>query len=143
MARIYANLIRKGLKTIDDVPVHLREAVQKILGHRAQGIGHRNQYYSLFTTKDVVNLEEFILKGFELGALGIISLFLLTKGMTAIKDLSDSNKLLADAVTKLSDKVNMMDGRFLSIEFELRRMNSRLDKIEDYFERKISNENIH
>ena len=32
MARIYANLIRKGLKTIDDVPVHLREAVQKILG---------------------------------------------------------------------------------------------------------------
>ena len=88
-------------------------------------------------------MEEFILKGFELGALGIISLFLLTKGMTAIKDLSDSNKLLADAVTKLSDKVNMMDGRFLSIEFELRRMNSRLDKIEDYFERKISNENIH
>ena len=88
-------------------------------------------------------MEEFILKGFELGALGLISLFLLTKGMTAIKDLSDSNKLLADAVTKLSDKVNMMDGRFLSIEFELRRMNSRLDKIEDYFERKISNENIH
>ena len=31
MARIYANLIRKGLKTIDDVPVHLREAVQKLL----------------------------------------------------------------------------------------------------------------
>ena len=88
-------------------------------------------------------MEEFILKGFELGALGIISLFLLTKGMTAIKDLSDSNKLLADAVTKLSDKVNMLDGRFLSIEFELRRMNSRLDKIEDYFERKTPNENIH
>ena len=31
MARIYANLIRKGLKTIDDVPVHLRETVQKLL----------------------------------------------------------------------------------------------------------------
>lgn len=31
MARIYATLIRKGLKTIDDVPASLREAVQAIL----------------------------------------------------------------------------------------------------------------
>lgn len=32
MAKIYANLIKKGIKTIDDVPVNLREAVEKILG---------------------------------------------------------------------------------------------------------------
>lgn len=31
MARIYVALIRKGLKTIDDVPASLREAVQAIL----------------------------------------------------------------------------------------------------------------
>jgi hypothetical protein len=31
MAKIYANLINKGLKTIDDVPANLREAVEKIL----------------------------------------------------------------------------------------------------------------
>ena len=31
MAKIYANLIRKGLKTLDDVPENLREAVQAIL----------------------------------------------------------------------------------------------------------------
>lgn len=31
MARIYATLIRKGLKTIDDVPESLREEVQRIL----------------------------------------------------------------------------------------------------------------
>lgn len=31
MAKIYAELIKKGLKTIDDVPEKLREAVQKIL----------------------------------------------------------------------------------------------------------------
>ena len=31
MAKIYADLIRKGLKTIDDVPPKLREAVEKIL----------------------------------------------------------------------------------------------------------------
>lgn len=31
MAKVYANLIRKGLKTIDDVPESLREEVQRIL----------------------------------------------------------------------------------------------------------------
>lgn len=31
MARIYAELIRKGLKTIDEVPKVLRSQVEKIL----------------------------------------------------------------------------------------------------------------
>lgn len=31
MAKIYAELIRKGKKTIDDVPEALREEVQRIL----------------------------------------------------------------------------------------------------------------
>lgn len=31
MAQIYTTLIRKGLKTIDDVPKNLKKAVQKIL----------------------------------------------------------------------------------------------------------------
>lgn len=31
MARCYAILIRKGLKTIDEVPKELRDEVQKIL----------------------------------------------------------------------------------------------------------------
>lgn len=31
MAQIYATLIRKGLKIIDDVPKNLKKAVQKIL----------------------------------------------------------------------------------------------------------------
>lgn len=31
MAKVYADLIRKGVKTIDDVPAHLREEVQRIL----------------------------------------------------------------------------------------------------------------
>lgn len=31
MAKVYADLIRKGVKTIDDVPDKLKEAVQKIL----------------------------------------------------------------------------------------------------------------
>ena len=31
MDKIYAELIRKGVKTIDDVPERLREEVQRIL----------------------------------------------------------------------------------------------------------------
>ena len=31
MAKIYAALIRKGLKTIEDVPVNLREEVELLL----------------------------------------------------------------------------------------------------------------
>ena len=31
MAKVYTELIRKGLKTLDDVPAKLREAVKKIL----------------------------------------------------------------------------------------------------------------
>lgn len=31
MAKVYAELIRKGLKTIDDVPDNLKEEVRRIL----------------------------------------------------------------------------------------------------------------
>lgn len=31
MAKVYANLIRKGLKTLDDVPGRLRDEVRAIL----------------------------------------------------------------------------------------------------------------
>ena len=31
MAQVYADLIKKGLKTIDDVPAKLKDDVQKIL----------------------------------------------------------------------------------------------------------------
>ncbi len=31
MAKVYAELIRKGLKTLDDVPEQLREEVRRIL----------------------------------------------------------------------------------------------------------------
>lgn len=35
MAKIYANLIRKGLKTLDDVPSKLRAKVERILSNDA------------------------------------------------------------------------------------------------------------
>lgn len=39
MAKIYAELIRKGIKTIEDVPAALREAVLAILAENgAEGL---------------------------------------------------------------------------------------------------------
>ncbi len=35
MAQVYASLIRKGLKTIDDVPANKRDEVQAILDANA------------------------------------------------------------------------------------------------------------
>lgn len=35
MARVYADLIRKGLKTIEDVPEHLRADVEALLAEEA------------------------------------------------------------------------------------------------------------
>ena len=34
MAKIYAALIRKGLKTIEDVPENLREQVKALVGEK-------------------------------------------------------------------------------------------------------------
>lgn len=76
-------------------------------------------------------MEDMILKVGEFGALGAISLYLLTRGMSSIKELADSNKMLADAVTKLSDKVNGIDLHVGALEAVTRDINRRLDKIED------------
>lgn len=38
MAKIYANLIKKGLKTIDDVPTALKKAVQALLDSEKDGV---------------------------------------------------------------------------------------------------------
>ncbi len=37
MAKVYADLIRKGLKTIEDVPEKLRAAVQALLDQEENG----------------------------------------------------------------------------------------------------------
>lgn len=38
MAKIYADLIKKGLKTLDDVPQKLRAEVEKLLEEHKQPI---------------------------------------------------------------------------------------------------------
>ena len=81
-------------------------------------------------------MEDFVLKTAEFGVLGVITFYLLTKGTAEIDKLAESNKRLAEAVDKFFTKVNNIDIRVGSIEFELRNINSRLEKIEQAISRK-------
>ena len=76
-------------------------------------------------------MEDLIMKTAEFGVLGVITFYLLTKVTAEIDKLAESNKILADAVDKFFAKVNNIDLRVNSIEYELRNISSRLEKIED------------
>ena len=74
MAQIYATLIRKGLKTIDDVPKNLKKAVQKILDE----------------DKEQPMLLNIILKTIlrkEVRAMAVIYATLIVKGKKTINDV--------------------------------------------------------
>ena len=73
-------------------------------------------------------MEDFMLKAFELGALGAVTFFLLIRGTSAIKTLADSNTSLAEAVKALTDKINNMDNRVAMFE---QRVENRLDALEN------------
>ena len=73
-------------------------------------------------------MEEMLLKGIELGALGLVTVLLLTKGLSALNTLADSQKTLAKAIDKLADKINFMDGKIANVEREVR------DLRNDFFE---------
>ena len=81
-------------------------------------------------------MEDLVMKTAEFGVLGVITFYLLTKGTAEIDKLAESNKRLAEAVDKFFTKVNNIDIRVGSIEFELRNINSRLEKIEQAISRK-------
>ena len=81
-------------------------------------------------------MEDLIMKTAEFGVLGVITFYLLTKGTAEIDKLAESNKRLAEAVDKFFAKVGNIDVRVGSIEFELRHINSRLEKIEEAISRK-------
>ena len=76
-------------------------------------------------------MEDFMLKTAEFGVLGVITFYLLTKGTAEIDKLAESNRRLAEAVDKFFAKVSNIDIRVSSIEYELRNIGTRLEKIEE------------
>ena len=87
-------------------------------------------------------MEEIILKCAEFGILGVFSLLMLTKGLSALNTLSNSQTILATAIDKLADKINSMDGRISNIEREVRDLRSDFletkQMLKSLFERHVS-----
>ncbi|MBQ6298713.1 MAG: hypothetical protein IJK81_13700 [Selenomonadaceae bacterium] len=76
-------------------------------------------------------MEDLVLKCAEFGILGVVTLLLLTKGLSSLTELtkttatlSESQKALADSITKLTEKIN-------SFSFQLSDIEKRLDKLEE------------
>ena len=88
-------------------------------------------FIALPNSKGADDVEDLILKVGEFGALGIVTLYLLTQGKDAIKDLAQSNKLLADSVKLLADKVNLLDNHVDDIKQQNREIREHLNKIEN------------
>ena len=82
-------------------------------------------------------MEEIIMKCAEFGILGVFSLLMLTKGLSAVTALTS-------AIDKLADKLNAMDGRIGNVEREIRDL--RQDFLEtkhllkSLLERRLSND---
>lgn len=76
-------------------------------------------------------MEELIPKVIEFGALAVINVLLIFKGVAAIKELSESVTKLADKVDRMSDYVNshitLMETRLAETERDLRDIKGSLD----------------
>ena len=83
-------------------------------------------------------MEEAILKYAEFGILGVVTLLLLTKGLSTLTELtkttatlSEAQKALADSITKLAEKVADMGARLNNVAFQIEGIEKRLDKLEE------------
>lgn len=82
-------------------------------------------------------MEDLILKCAEFGILGVIVLILLTKGLTSLNELarttatlSESQKALAETISKLTEKV-------AGFGLQLEGIERRLDKLEELYSRSV------
>ena len=89
-------------------------------------------------------MEELIPKMLEYGALAVITIFLIVRGVKAIQDLTESTSNLTvavnkinDAVDKLASKVEKISDRQISLESEIKLLGARLEKLESNFENNI------
>lgn len=82
-------------------------------------------------------MEDLFLKVAEFGVLGVIVLILLTKGLTSLNELakttatlSESQKALAETISKLTEKV-------AGFGYQIEGIERRLDKLEELYSRSV------
>lgn len=71
-------------------------------------------------------MEEMIPKVIEFGALAVINVLLIFKGVKAMQDLSETVAKLADKVERITDANN---ARFAALELELRALRESVDAL--------------
>lgn len=76
-----------------------------------------------------MRLEEIILKCAEFGVLGVIVLLLLTRGITALNSLTQSQTVLAESINRLYKEVAVIDNRVDTIDREIKQMKLTLEEI--------------
>ena len=79
-------------------------------------------------------MEEIILKCAEFGVLGVIVLLLLTRGITALNSLTQSQTVLAESINRLYKEVAVVDNRVNVIEGRLTAIESSLLEIRNYLQ---------
>lgn len=87
-------------------------------------------------------MEEMIPKVIEFGALAVINVLLIFKGVAAMKELSDTVGKLADKVDRMADYMNshisMIETRLAETEHDLREIRGTLDIISRRLELGVS-----
>lgn len=80
-------------------------------------------------------MEDMILKLTEIGALGVVTLYLLTKGTAALHELSENDRKLADSINKLSatlaGSISDFERRIFNLETQLHDLKSSQSKNKD------------
>lgn len=76
-----------------------------------------------------MRLEEIVLKCAEFGVLGVIVLLLLTRGITALNSLTQSQTVLAESINRLYKEVAVIDNRVDTIDREIKQMKLTLEEI--------------
>lgn len=71
-------------------------------------------------------MEELVPKVIEFGALAVINVLLIFKGVKAMQDLSETVAKLADKVERMTDATN---ARFAALELELRALRESVDAL--------------
>ena len=79
-------------------------------------------------------MEELILKCAEFGVLGVIVLLLLTRGITALNTLTQSQNTLCESINRLYKEVAVIDNRVDVIEQEIKAMKLTLEEIRNYLQ---------
>lgn len=90
-------------------------------------------------------MDDFVLKCAEFGILGVIVLLLLTRGLTALNELSKttamlskSHEALAGSINTLADKVSGIGMRISNVGYQIEGVERRLEKLEENFARNFN-----